>query len=100
MAEMHALADHEVMRACLAGVDQRRLDKESAIKVIADDPGWLPVAIEPEKRLIYFVNAGQNRLANWQFVYSIDALAREDPSLRYFSVSMDLLHEFDVETVS
>ena len=96
-AELHALPDHQVMRACLRGIDDRRLTRSQAAKVISDDPGWIPAAIEPTEMLIYFVNVGQEHLDRWQFVYSIDALAAANPELKSFAAPFDVLEDLDVD---
>ncbi|MDH3662551.1 MAG: hypothetical protein OEU92_21405 [Alphaproteobacteria bacterium] len=95
--ELHAFADHEVMQACLDGIDGRRLTREEALEAIGSDPDWIPAAVEPTKKLIYFVNVGQSHLDRWQFVYSIHSLATEDPTLQSFSVSFDVLEDLELD---
>lgn len=91
--DLHALPDHEVMQACLKGVKERRKTREEAVQAIKSDPGWIPVAVDPEDSLIYFVNVGQRQLDRWQFVYSISALSTGDPSVEYFSVEFGVLQD-------
>lgn len=89
--DLHAFPDHEVMQWCLEGVRDRRLTKDEAARVIESDSGWMPVSVEPEDGLIYFANVGERSLARWQFVYSIKAIAADDPSLQSFSVDFGVL---------
>ena len=99
MSALHAIPDHEVMQNCLDGIHGRRISVDLALQRIREDAGWMPVAVEPKDKLIYFVYVGQNQLSRWQFVYSIDAIASEDPSVPSFSVSLDLLEDVgDFET--
>ena len=97
--ELHAFPDHQVMQACLNGIDGRRLTREEAVEAIKNDLGWIPAAIEPTEKLVYFVNVGQNHLDRWQFVYSVNALAAENPMLDSFSVTLDVLEDLDLGDV-
>lgn len=96
---LHAIPDHEVMQNCLDGIHSRQIPTDLALRRIREDAGWMPVAVEPRDKLIYFVYVGQNQLSRWQFVYSIDSIAREVPSIPSFSVSLDLLDDIgDLES--
>ena len=91
--DLHAFPDHEVMQWCLEGVRDRRLSKEEAVRTLESDAGWMPVSVEPEDGLIYFANVGERSLSRWQFVYSIKALAADDPPLKSFSVDFSVLED-------
>lgn len=96
-ANLHAFPDHQVMQACLEGIHDRRRTRGEAANAIRNDPGWIPVAIEPAEMLIYFVNVGQRDLDRWQFVYSIEAIASEDSRLDSFSVPFGILEDLDLD---
>ena len=97
--ELHAFPDHLVMQACLKGIEGRRLTREEAVEAIKNDLGWIPAAVEPTEKLVYFVNVGQRHLDRWQFVYSINALAAENSTLDSFSVTLDVLEDIDLGDV-
>lgn len=88
---LHAFPDHLVMLKLLSGIRKRQLSVEEALSRIYTDPNWTPVAIDPEKLLIFFLNIGKHRLARWQSVYSIADIARLVPESHSFSAPFDLL---------
>ena len=88
---LHAFPDHLVMLTILEGIRERQLSVEEALSRIETDPNWTPVAIDPEKLLIFFLNVGQHEFARWQSIYSVADIARSVPAPPSFSAPLDLL---------
>jgi len=79
------------MLKVLEGIRERQLSVEDALSRIETDPNWMPVAIDPERLLIFFLNVGQHEFPRWQSIYSVADIARAVPTPLSFSAPLDLL---------
>lgn len=88
---LYALPDHEVMENLLPGIRDRHLPVEEAVARLHAVPGLVPVAINPEPRLIYFADIGDTPLVEWKYIYTIERLAREGLIGEVFATDMAIL---------
>jgi hypothetical protein len=91
---LFALPDHEVVGALLPGIEDRHLDRAEALKKIADNPGIVPVAIDPfGGGRILWADIADNPLREWQFIYTIKHLAEADAIGETFTSDFDILDD-------
>jgi len=89
---IYALPDHQVVAALLPEATSRHLSTSEAAGRIRDNRGLLPVAIDPEgEGRIFWADLGAHPLKEWQFVYTVKALAEQNAIGECFTSGMDLL---------
>lgn len=94
MTALFALPDHEVVGALLPGIEDNHLDRAEALRAIADNPGVVPVAIDPfGDGKIYWADIGDYPLREWQFIYTIKHLAEADAIGMTFTSDFDILDD-------
>ena len=94
MTALFALPDHEVVGALLPGIEDRHLDRAEALRAIQDNPGVVPVAIDPYgKGRILWADLGDYPLREWQFIYTIKHLAEADAIGMTFTSDFDILDD-------
>ena len=94
MTALFALPDHEVVRGLLPDIAERRLDREAARRRILASRGVVPAAIDPRGQgAVYWIDIGDHRFRHWQYVFTIDHLARSGGIRDHFSSPVEVLDE-------
>ncbi len=94
MTALFALPDHEVVLGLLPGIADRRVDTATALARLQEQSGFVPAAVDPRgSGAVYWVDIGDHRFRHWQYVFTLDHLAREGGIRAYFSSPMDILDE-------
>jgi len=97
MTALHALADDEVIRGLIPGIEQRHVPVDVALERLQARPGLIPLAIEPTNGgLLYFADIGSHALREWQFMYSIRKLVAGDALGGSFATDLELLSHRDL----
>ena len=100
MTALYALPDHEVVADLIPAIRQTRLDNEAAIARIRAVPGMVPVAIDPEigengapdgPGAVLWADLGQHRFREWQYMYTVQALAKAGSIGECFTSDFDIL---------
>lgn len=89
---VYALPEHQVVRALLPDIEDRRLSvREAAARL--REPRLVPVAINPVSRspLIYFADLGAHEYREWQHIITVQSLAGAGLIREYFSAPAELL---------
>lgn len=92
MTVLYALPDHEVVANLLPVAAQKQLSVCEATPMIRDTPGLVPVAIDHrDGGRVYWANIGNHAYREWQFLFTIERLAKEEAIRDAFSTPMDIL---------
>ncbi len=94
MTALFALPDHEVMLGLLPDIADRRVDLSTARARLRAEPGLVPAAVDPRgEGAVYWVDIGDHRFRHWQYVFTLDHLARSGGIRAYFSSPVDILDD-------
>lgn len=94
MPAISALPDYEVVRDLLPEALDTHLNRGDALRRIAENPGLIPVAIDPAgSGRIFWADIGDHPLREWQFTYSIQHLAESNGIRTAFTTDFDILDE-------
>lgn len=98
MTALYALPDHEVVMDLIPGIAEVHLDIEEAIARIHAIPGMVPVAIDPESECagngkVLWADIGDQPFREWQFMYTIEAMAKEDRIGETFTTDFAILQD-------
>ncbi len=109
MVPIYALPDHEVVGALLPGRFDALMPVSKAIARIRDNPGLIPVAIEPvtgaandvvggkiAKGKVYWVDIGKHPYQDWQHLFTIERLAQASLIDTAFATSLEVLDVDDL----
>jgi len=93
--ELYAIPDHEVVDAVLPDIVRTRMATAEAVELIAANKGIVPLAINHnDGGSIYWGDIGTYPYAEWQYMFTVDKLAREGQIGTPFATDMDvLLHD-------
>ncbi len=91
--ELNWLPDHAAV-AEIAGDLGRHLSGEDAQKAVGEIEGLIPAAIDPEARAVIWADVGQNDLQEWQFLFSLAAMA-ESGKLLTLRTNLDELPDLE-----
>lgn len=96
MTAIYALPDHEVVMALIPHIGQTFLDHDEAVERIRATPGMVPVAIDPESEIggsgkVLWADIGDYPFREWQYMFTIEALAKQGKIGDAFSTSFDIL---------
>ena len=99
MTELYALPDHEVVRASLPDIERHVVPTDEAVERINSNIGIVPLAISHEDGgRIYWGDIGQYPFAEWQYIFTVDKLAREGAIADPFVTEIDILKRDDLAT--
>jgi len=94
MLALSALPDYEVARALLPAITDRHLDRAAALRLIAENRGVVPIAVDPAgSGTIYWADFGEHTLREWQFTYTVKHLAESGAIRIAFTTGFDILEE-------
>lgn len=89
--ELNWLPDHEAV-ARVSGPIGPALSADEAEQVLRQSPGFVPAAVDPDTETIIWTDVGQNDLQEWQFLFSLSAIAEKAggrvPTLRTHLVDL------------
>lgn len=100
MTALYALPDHEVVEALVPTIGHTRLSNDAGVERIRAVPGMVPLAIDPEigedgrpdgPGAVLWADIGQHRFREWQYMYTVQALAREGRIGQAFKTDFDIL---------
>lgn len=92
MKALYALPDHEVIMDLIPGITRQHLGHDEALRRIGEDPGIVPVAIDPnEGGKVLWANIGDLPYREWQFMYTIQTAAQQGAISDSFTTGMDVL---------
>lgn len=100
MTALYALPDHEVVEALVPTIGHTRLSNDAGVERIRAVPGMVPLAIDPEigedgqpdgPGAVLWADLGQHRFREWQYMYTVQALAREGRIGEAFKTDFDVL---------
>lgn len=100
MTALYALPDHEVVEALVPAIGQTRLSNDAGVERIRAVPGMVPLAIDPEigedgqptgPGAVLWADIGQHRFREWQYMYTVQALAREGRIGEAFKTDFSIL---------
>lgn len=96
MTALYALPDHEVVMALIPHIGQTFLDHDEAVERIRATPGMVPVAIDPETETggagkVLWADIGDHPFREWQFMFTIEALAKQGKIGDAFTTGFDIL---------
>ena len=74
--ELNWLPDHEAVDAITGPIDQA-ISADEAKRALLDAPGLIPAAVDPDTATIIWADVGENDLQEWQFLFSLSAIAKE-----------------------
>ena len=97
MTALFALPDHEVVLGLLPDIADRRVDTATARARLREGSGFVPAAVDPRgPGAVYWVDIGDHRFRHWQYVFTLDHLAREGGIRAYFASPVEILDEDDL----
>ena len=96
MTALYALPDHEVVQALIPAIGQTRLSNDAAVERIRAIPGMVPLAIDPETDsggagAVLWADIGQHPFREWQYMYTVDALAKQGRIGEAFTTDFGIL---------
>lgn len=91
-----ALPEHQVIEPLLPQLASVELHIDAAKQQLRDNPQLVPIALNPDRELLYFADLGDHRYREWQHIYSVQQLALGGHIGTAFSVSAKLLDENDL----
>ncbi len=91
MTAIYALPDHEVVADLLPELRSRQLDEAAALARIQASPGVVPVAIDHQAGQVYWADLGDHPFREWQFLFTVEKLARENAIADAFTSPIALL---------
>jgi hypothetical protein len=92
MDHLYAYPEHLVIQNLLPGIGERRIGVTEARALIARTPGIVPIGIDPDGAgAVYWADIGDYPFREWQFLFTIDHLAREGQITTSFSTPVDVL---------
>ena len=74
--ELNWLPDHEAI-AAITGPIGPVITTGEARRALIEAPGLLPAAVDPHTETIIWADAGESDLREWQFLFSLSAIAKE-----------------------
>ncbi len=94
MTALFALPDHEVVLGLLPDIADRHVDTAAARARLRAVRGFVPAAVDPRgDGAVYWVDIGDHRFRHWQYVFTLDHLAREGGIRAYFSSPIAILDD-------
>ena len=98
LTALYALPDHEVVMALIPRIGQACLDADEAVQRIHATPGLIPVAIDPETEAggagkVLWADIGDHPFREWQFMYTLEALARDNAIGEAFTTDFSILQD-------
>ena len=98
MTALYALPDHEVVQDLIPAITQTHLTGEDAVDAIRAAPGLVPVAIDPENATggagkVLWADLGDHPFREWQFMYTVQALAQAGQIGRAFTTDFAILQD-------
>lgn len=78
--ELNWLPDHEAVTT-IAGRAGDTLASAAAVSAIAGNSGLVPAAVDPHTAEVIWADVGERPLQEWQFLFSLEAIAKEDGTL-------------------
>lgn len=95
MTAIYALPDHQVVLALVPRIGRTRLSNEQAVARIRAVPGMVPLAIDhggngQEPRVLWG-DIGDYPFREWQYMFTVEALAKQDAIGERFSTALDIL---------
>ena len=96
MTALYALPDHEVVEALVPTIRHTRLPNDAAVERIRAVPGMVPLAIDPEtdsggKGAVLWADIGDHPFREWQYMYTVQALAQAGKIGEAFTTDFDIL---------
>lgn len=98
MTALYALPDHDVVMALVPQIGSTRLSNDAAVERIRAVPGMVPVAIDPETSSggagrVLWADIGDHPFREWQFMYTIQSLAKAGAIGEVFTTDFDILRD-------
>ena len=98
MTALYALPDHEVVQDLIPSITHTHLAGDEAVAAIRETPGLVPVAINPEaetggKGKVLWADLGDHPFREWQFMYTVQALAKDGAIGRSFTTDFAILQD-------
>ncbi|MEX1148214.1 MAG: hypothetical protein WEB93_07525 [Sphingomonadales bacterium] len=95
----YAVPEHLVIRELIPDIDNRRLAGAAARDAIANNPGVVPVGIDPDEGgTVFWADIGDYPFREWQFLYTIDHLAKAGRIGMSFTTALDALRDPEIAT--
>jgi hypothetical protein len=96
LTALYALPDHEVVQALIPTIGQTRLSNDEAVGRIRATAGMVPLAIDPEtetggKGAVLWADIGDHPFREWQYMYTVQALANHGRIGDAFTTDFDVL---------
>lgn len=96
MTALYALPDHEVVMALIPHIGQTFLGNDEAVERIRATAGMVPLAIDPESETggsgkVLWADLGDYPFREWQYMYTIQALAKQGAIGDAFTTGFDIL---------
>lgn len=98
MTALYALPDHEVVEDLIPGICRTHLGNEEALARIRATNGMVPLAVDPQgeggaKAKVLWADLGDHPFREWQYMYTVQSLARSgaigDAFTTDFSILLD-----------
>jgi len=87
-----AFPDHEVVQELVPGIEARYLSQGDALPRIRDNPGIVPIAIDHAGQgRLYWADIGDHLYREWQFLFTVQALANEGALGDTFVTDIEIL---------
>lgn len=97
LSALYALPDHVVVDQLLPALRERTLGTDDAANTIRQQPGLVPIAIDPAgDGWVYFADLGTHPYRDWQFIFSVERLARGGELTSYFRAPLAVLDRTDL----
>lgn len=98
MSALYALPDHEVVAELIPGIAQNHLRNDDAVARIRTTKGIVPVAIDPDSESggagkVLWADIGEHPFREWQFLYTIQSLARSGAIGEAFTTDFSILRD-------
>lgn len=98
MTALYALPDHEVVADLIPGIERTHLGADEAVDRIRAANGLVPVAIDPETESggggrVLWADIGDHPFREWQFMYTIQSLARSGQIGEAFTTDFSILQD-------
>jgi len=96
LTALYALPDHEVVADLIPGIQRIHLVADEAVARIRAVGGMVPVAIDPETETggagkVLWLDIGDHPFREWQFMYTIQSLARSGATGEAFTTDFSIL---------
>jgi len=95
LTALYALPDHEVVMALVPHIGNTRLSNDAAVERIRAVPGIVPLAIDPgtegSDALVLWADIGDHPFREWQYMFTVEALAKAGQIGEGFTTALDIL---------